>query len=65
MADTQVRLHGYVDGRHTIVTTLDAYTEPGLRSFLTRRVEAATGATWQEVAGKVARLGQWEFEDYD
>ena len=30
---------GYVDGRHTVVMTLDASTEDGLRSFLTRRGE--------------------------
>ena len=55
---------GFVDGRHTVVTTITTYTEQGLRSFLTRRVENVSGATWGEVAGKVARLGLWEFEDY-
>ena len=55
---------GFVDGRHTVVTTLDAYSEEGLRSFLTRRVESANGTVWHEVAEKVARLGLWEFEDY-
>jgi len=54
----------FVDGRHTVVTTLDAYSEAGLRSFLTRRVENVSGATWQDVAERVARLGLWEFEDY-
>jgi len=57
-------LDGFVDGRHTIVTTVDAYAEDGLRAFLIRRVEHASGDTWQEVAEKVARLGLWEFEDY-
>ena len=55
---------GFVDGRHTVVTTVDAYTDAGLRSFLTRRVENVSGDTWGEVAEKVARLGYWEFEDY-
>ena len=55
---------GFVDGRHTVVTTVDAFTEDGLRSFLARRVETLSGETWHEVAGKVARLGFWEFEDY-
>ena len=54
----------FVDARHTIVTTIAAYSEAGLRSYLTRRVEQANGETWQEVAEKLARLGQWEFEDY-
>jgi hypothetical protein len=43
---------------------VDTFTEAGLRSFLTRRVENLTGETWREVAEKVARLGLWEFEDY-
>jgi hypothetical protein len=54
----------FVDVRHTIVTTIAGYSEAGLRSYLTRRVEQATGETWHEVAEKVARLGYWEFEDY-
>lgn len=55
---------GFVDGHHTVVTRLDGYSEQGLRSFLTRRVENVRGATWRDVAEKVARLGLWEFEDY-
>ncbi len=54
---------GFVDARHTVVTTIPGYSEAGLRSFLTRRVEQVSGETWQEVAQKVARLGHWEFED--
>ncbi len=55
---------GFVDGRHTVIAIVDTFTEAGLRSFLTRRVENVTGETWREVAEKVARLGLWEFEDY-
>ncbi len=55
---------GFVDGRHTVITTVDTFTEDGLRSFLTRRVENTSGETWHEVAEKVVRLGLWEFEDY-
>jgi hypothetical protein len=55
---------GFVDGLHTVVTTVESFTERGLRSFLTRRVENVSGETWREVADKVARLGHWEFEDY-
>jgi hypothetical protein len=55
---------GFIDGRHTIITTVDAFSEQGLRSFLTRHVENASGDTWHEVANKVARLGHWEFEDH-
>lgn len=55
---------GFVEGRHTVFTTVDTFTEHGLRAFLTRRVENTSGETWHEVAEKVARLGLWEFEDY-
>ena len=55
---------GYVDGRHMILTSADGYSDEGLRSFLTKRVEQVEGATWQDVAAKVSRIGFWEFEDY-
>jgi len=55
---------GFVDGRHRVIITVDAFSEAGLRSFLTRRVESSSGTTWLEVAEKVARIGHWEFEDY-
>jgi hypothetical protein len=29
-----------------------------------RLVERCSGATWQEIAVKVSRIGYWEFEDY-
>ncbi len=55
---------GFVDGRHIVITTLDAYSEAGLRSFLVRRVGNVSGERWRDVAEKLARLGHWEFEDY-
>ena len=54
----------FVDGRHTVVTTLHSYSEAGLRSFLARRVENVSGKNWRDVAEKVGRLGLWEFQDY-
>ena len=32
--------------------------------FLTRYVERATGANWQEISRKLHGLGSWEFDDY-
>ena len=61
---TRCQREGYVDGRHIVVTSFEAYSEAGLRSFLTRRVEQVEGATWRDVAAKVSRIGFWEFEDY-
>ncbi len=54
----------YVDGRHMIVTSMEAYSNAGLRSFLTKRAEQVMGETWQEAAEKVSRIGYWEFEGY-
>ena len=59
-----MRSEGFVAGRHTVITTVDTFTEHCLRAFLTRRGENTSGETWNEVAEKVARLGLWEFEDY-
>ncbi len=46
----------FVDARHTVVTTLDTFTEAGLRAFLTRRLEHVSGKSWTEVA---ERLHGW------
>ncbi len=35
-----------------------------LESYLRKQVERVEGSTWAEVASKLSRLGQWEFEDY-
>lgn len=57
-----VERSGPLIGRHHIIVARFDYDElEGLiRSFCDR----CDGATWQEVAAKVARLGGWEFEDY-
>ena len=34
-----------------------------IRRFLARKVEACSGATWPEVAKKVARIAEWEGDD--
>jgi len=35
-----------------------------IRRFLTQEVEAVDELTWPELAGKPARIGKWDFEDY-
>lgn len=40
------------------------YDFPGLARHLQRVCARITGETWAEVAGKLARLARWEFEDY-
>ncbi len=58
----RVRRDGVYDGRHHLV--VEEYDWPTIRAFLERRVQDCQGATWRDVAGQLARLGYWEFEDY-
>ncbi|MBW3086325.1 hypothetical protein KEM60_02538 [Austwickia sp. TVS 96-490-7B] len=51
-----------VDGRHRLV--VERFDWPVLRSYIERHVRQCEGATWVEVAEKLARFGHWEFEDY-
>jgi len=50
------------DGRHHLVVAPFDYQK--LWQYLTRYVSSCEGSTWQEIATKLGRLGQWEFEDY-
>lgn len=57
-----VRRDGPQVGRHRlIVEPMDIEVAIG---FLRRTFESVEGATWREVAEKLARIGHWEFEDY-
>lgn len=58
----RVRREGVVDGRHHLV--VERFDWPSLRSYIERYVAQCEAGTWREIAGKLARLGHWEFEDY-
>lgn len=53
---------GIVDVRHHVV--VESFDWPKLGSYLQRKVEACSGASWDEVAGQLARFAYWEFENY-
>jgi len=53
---------GVVDGRHLLV--MNGFDWDVLLGYLSRRVEACKGSSWEEVGAQLARLGYWEFEDY-
>jgi hypothetical protein len=53
---------GFVVGRHYVVVA--KYDFAALKSVVTKLIESCSGNSWQEVAQKVARIGYWEFEDY-
>ena len=60
--EKEVEKDGFVVGRHYLVVR--AY-DPGFIEKLIRKfVERWSGESWSEVAEKVARIGDWEFEDY-
>ena len=54
---------GFIIGRHRLIMNNFDYVkfEERIRAYLAKCV----GATWHEVAEQVARLGHWEFEDYN
>jgi Immunity protein 8 len=51
-----------VMGRHKLIVF--EYDYGRLWTFITSVIESCEGATWQELAERIGRLGKWEFEDY-
>ena len=55
-------LHDVVIGRHRLIVREYIYVQ--IIQAINNYLKGCTGENWNEVAGKVARLGRWEFEDY-
>ncbi|APR39179.1 MULTISPECIES: immunity 8 family protein [unclassified Paraburkholderia] len=53
---------GAVWGRHMLIVS--HYDCDRIKSEIARYVEGCTGKNFWELAQKVARIGAWEFEDY-
>ncbi len=51
-----------LSGRHHLI--MNTYNYERLMSFIREECERCSGNDWNEVATKLARFGQWEFEDY-
>lgn len=49
--------------RHVLL--VNEYDEQIIKNAVTDIVEKASGATWRQVATKLARYMFWEFEDYE
>lgn len=49
-------------GRHHLF--MNNYSHDALVSFIRQYCDRCSGATWDDVAAKLGRLGKWEFEDY-
>ncbi|MFF0344347.1 immunity 8 family protein [Kribbella sp. NPDC004875] len=57
-----IREKGPQVGRHHLI--VEEMDLPRVVAFLRRRFEEVEAPTWRGVAGKLARIGYWEFEDY-
>lgn len=53
---------GFFDARHHLV--VPEFNWSAISGYLTRRVAECQGETWRQVGEQLARLGYWEFEDY-
>lgn len=53
---------GTVWGRHMLIVF--HFDHDRIESEITRYIEGCTGKDFWELAQKVARIGAWEFEDY-
>lgn len=49
-------------GRHHLI--VDPFDLAVAKDFLRLQVESIEAADWPKLGGKLARLGYWEFEDY-
>lgn len=58
----RTRRDGVFNGRHHVI--VEGYNWSDLRAYVERQVQQCEGATWRDVAEKLARFGYWEFEDY-
>jgi hypothetical protein len=52
----------YLFGRHYLI--VKRYDFEVVKSALRKQFQGVKGANWSEVAERLARYGQWEFEDY-
>jgi hypothetical protein len=57
-----VKDSGPLVGRHYLV--MDPFDIHEALAFITRKIEALEGETWDELSDRISRFGHWEFEDY-
>ena len=58
----RVERSGPISGRHLLVVS--RFDSKKIRRWIENAVFACSGRDWQEVAGRLSRVGHWEFEDY-
>jgi hypothetical protein len=59
----QLRHHPFLIGRHWLFVRELHPTE--VTNWLSDRIAVLEAPTWDELAAKIGRIGEWEFEDYE
>ena len=58
------RAAGPYDARHHLVVNVEQFDTRRLRAWLESRVTSVRAQTRTQIGERIARLGYWEFEDY-
>ena len=58
----EISRRGPLFGRHFLF--VERWEWPRIEATIREYVDGLTGETWSELAGKLGRIGRWEFEDY-
>jgi hypothetical protein len=61
--ETILKSEKIIMGRHLLIVMEFDYDR--IYSFISKYVSSSSGNNWSEIASKLARLGHWEFEDYN
>lgn len=59
---SQCAAEGPMWGRHMLI--VETYDYDAIKGLIERYVESSEGDDWASIAGKLSRIGAWEFEDY-
>lgn len=60
--ERRVREDGPLIGHYLVV--IESWDTARVQLFLTSAVESMEASNWHELAGKIGRIGKWEFQDY-
>lgn len=58
----RIERDGFLIGTHHLF--VESYDPAQIKNLITKFIERYSGNSWTEVAQRLSRIGQWEFEDY-
>lgn len=61
---SKVQKEGIVSGQHLLIVDFDSFDQRTVHRWLEKQVSAIEARSWNELATRLSRIGQWEFEDY-